>query len=69
MDNIEKNLQSTVDQLTQRGVKDIKFFFGATSDKSVTNIAEDVDTVLRATLNESLSVPMPAFGDSKGLKS
>lgn len=59
----ENKLFALQAELARRGVKDVKFFFGAISEKTLTDVASDVAEALQAVVDGKFS-PMQPLNDA-----
>jgi hypothetical protein len=65
--NEKTRLQNCETALKAKGVRDVKFFLGKTSEKPVSEVASAVATVLEA-VQTSKHTPMKPIGDHKEMK-
>lgn len=65
--NADVRLEHCQAALEKRGVRDVKFFFGALSEKPLTQLGSDVADALDA-VNQGNFVDLPLIGDSVRLK-
>ena len=62
--DVKKDLEDRCDQLSQRGVKDVKFCFASLSERPLSHVAKDVVEVMDAVLAKKFK-PMAPLGDSQ----
>ena len=62
--DVQTRLKGLEQKLKDRGVKDVKFFWGPLDEKPLSQIAEDVCEVLEAVLSGNTK-PLPPIGDSQ----